>query len=394
MNPAGARRAASLLLAACLIAGAQPAQAGGLAFSARFQELVTRAPDSAGREGWSSLSRLRLQADAGGPANRFDWRLHLAWDAEALWGAAARDPRLAARFDAPLPTWLDADALIRPAPGAPAAWRARHSLYRGWLRLEGEAGRHRFRLDLGRQRIAWGSGRFWNPTDRFNPVAPTALEPDWKAGADAISLEASMPGGQGSLRLVHAPGRAVRSVRRKSVLRWRDTFGETDIALMIGRIGAERIAGADVTGNLGEATARLEWMQAQGGAEGGWGQVAAGADGVWSSRVFPAGLYLAIEYFHNGAAGRPARHADRLSSRARHLLALAAGYDLTPLFRLELSTILDPARGGWFAQPSLRWSAADAADVSFVAQRAAGPAGSDFHAGGVTLLLRLDYWLR
>ncbi len=43
-------------------------------------------------------------------------------------------------------------------------------------------------ITLGRQRISWGSGRIWNPTDLFNPVNPANFAKIEKDGADAAAL--------------------------------------------------------------------------------------------------------------------------------------------------------------------------------------------------------------
>ncbi|MDX8401012.1 MAG: hypothetical protein R8K47_00115, partial [Mariprofundaceae bacterium] len=124
------RRAAAL--AALLVLVPQPAPAVGARADVRLQELLTRAPDSLGREGWSSLTRLRMMGDLDGRSGGMDWRLHLAWDFEGLWGQAARDTVQRALFVAPLPTRLDADTVVRRR----GALLLRHSLYRGWLRIE------------------------------------------------------------------------------------------------------------------------------------------------------------------------------------------------------------------------------------------------------------------
>ncbi|MFQ5584089.1 MAG: hypothetical protein ACE5GL_06605, partial [Calditrichia bacterium] len=42
---------------------------------------------------------------------------------------------------------------------------------------------------VGRQRIAWGTGRIWNPTDMFNPINPANFSKIEKDGADAASLK-------------------------------------------------------------------------------------------------------------------------------------------------------------------------------------------------------------
>ena len=83
---------------------------------------------------------------------------------------ARRFPAARIDFLAEPPTWLDMDQSI--ANSATSLWR--HRLYRGWAGLETE----RTTLRLGRQRIAWGTGKLWNPTDVLNPYQPLAVEPD------------------------------------------------------------------------------------------------------------------------------------------------------------------------------------------------------------------------
>ena len=44
-------------------------------------------------------------------------------------------------------------------------------------------------VEIGRQRISWGTGRVWNPTDLFNPINPAAYYKIEKDGADAVSFK-------------------------------------------------------------------------------------------------------------------------------------------------------------------------------------------------------------
>ena len=39
---------------------------------------------------------------------------------------------------------------------------------------------------VGRQRISWGTGRVWNPTDLFYPINPVSFDKIEKDGADAV----------------------------------------------------------------------------------------------------------------------------------------------------------------------------------------------------------------
>ena len=44
-------------------------------------------------------------------------------------------------------------------------------------------------LVVGRQRISWGTGRVWNPTDIFNPINPANFGKIEKDGSDAASMK-------------------------------------------------------------------------------------------------------------------------------------------------------------------------------------------------------------
>lgn len=364
---------AVLLLCGLLLC---PGLAQTLEMSGQLNALGIEAEDTRGQRGWTALTRLRLEADH----QHGGWRLHLAYDHELLWGAAVRDPRFAVARSLPEPTWMDATASLHQS--ASLDWK--HSLYRGWLQYDSDS----LRLTLGRQRIAWGSGRIWNPTDRFNPVQPTALEPEQKLGVDALDVQWRY-GLAGSLQAIAAPGRASRGVSRKLALRWQDTFGQTDVAVMAVGIGEERVLGLDLTGNLGDATARLEWMGSDGGSLPGFSQLVVGVDNTFYAALFPQGLYLAVEYFLNS---RPGPGPDRLVSRSHQLFGLSAGYDLTPLWRAEMLAMADMERPGWFVAPALRWSMTANADLTLLAQLPGGDAASEFGPMAALYALRLDWY--
>jgi len=355
-----------------------------LEFSGRYTNLLFETRDSLKQDRTTDLNRLRLEADGDYGHVRF----HLAYDHELLWGGLVADPVLAAVLRQPDPTWLDASATISRR----THFNWRHGLYRGWV--EYEAGQ--VRLKLGRQRIAWGSGRIWNPTDRFNPVQPTALEPEEKLGVDAGRIEWNYAG-NGSLIAVAAPARPSSRTSRKLAFRWQDTFGEFDLALMAGRINNENMFGVDITGNMGDAGVRLEWMQARNPLEGGYGQLSAGIDYTWHQAWFPNGLYMALEYFYNGAAGSPRLKQgrfkqDRLNSRSKHLLGSMLGYDLTALWRIDLLLIADLQQSGWFIAPSITWSADENVDVSFFAQLPQGGGSSEFAVFEPLYAVRADWY--
>ncbi len=353
--------------------------APALEFSGRYTNLLFDTRDSLKQYRNADLSRLRLELDGDCGAVRF----HIAYDHELLWGGLVADPVLAAALRRPEPTWLDASVAI--SRRTHSNWR--HTLYRGWV--EYDAGP--VNIKLGRQRIAWGSGRIWNPTDRFNPVQPTALELEQKLGVDAVRVAWNY-GGNGSLVAEATPARPSYRTSRKLALRWQDTFGEFDVAVTGGRIRDENMFGLDITGNLGDAGVRLEWMQARNPKQGSYGQLVAGIDYTWYPAWFANGLYMAIEYFYNGAAGAFQPVQDRLSSRSDQLLGGMLGYDVTPLWRIELLLIADMQQRSWFVAPSLKWSLFEDVDVTVFTQLPQGIGSGEFAGFEPLYAMRVDWY--
>jgi len=348
-------------------------------FSGRYTNLMFETRNSLKQNRTTDLNRLRLEMGGAAGAVRF----HLAYDHEILWGGLVADPVVAASLHRPDPTWLDASASI--SQRSHLNWQ--HSMYRAWA--EYDAGQ--VSMKLGRQRVAWGSGRIWNPTDRFNPVDPTALEIDQKLGVDAGRLDWNYSG-QGSLMAIAAPARSSYHTSRKLALRWQDTFGEFDVALMGGRINHENMFGMDVTGNLGDAGVRLEWMQARNALDGSYAQLVTGIDYTWQQAWLPNGLYMALEYFYNAAAGSTRLQRDRLNSRSRHQLGGMLGYDLSALWRLDLLLLADMQHQGWFFSPALKWSAMENVDISIFAQLPQGGGASEFARFEPLYAVRADWY--
>jgi len=355
------------------------APAPAVEFSGQYTNLLFETRDSLKQNRGTDLNRLRLEVDGDYGSVRF----HLAYDHELLWGGLVADPVIAASLRLPEPTWVDASATISKK----THFNWRHTLYRGWL--EYDAGP--VNIKLGRQRIAWGSGRIWNPTDRFNPVQPTALELEQKLGVDAVRVAWNYAG-NGSLIAVAAPPRASSRTSRKLALRWQDTFGEFDVALMGARINDEVMFGLDITGNLGGAGVRLEWMQAKNSRDGSYGQLSTGMDYTWYPALLPNGLYMALEYFYNGAAAVVPQMQGRLNSRSSHLLGGMLGYDLTPLWRFDLLVIADMQRSGTFISPSLKWSAAENVDITAFVQIPQGGGVSEFAVFEPLYAVRADWY--
>jgi hypothetical protein len=365
-----------VLLACCLLGGAS-AQAVDMgetgSLSGSYRNLFFAGRSTTGSFTQNDLNRLRLEWNS--PQNAVNvvggnLTAHIAYDHEFTIGSLVPTPDFQSASRIPEHTWIDAEQTILQR--GQVFWR--HRLYRGWVNWDNGA----LQLKLGRQRIAWGSGRMWNPTDRFNPVDPTSLEIDQKTGVDSAFGEWRYSG-TGAIQVVAAPGNGAHALSRKTALRMRDTFGEADIAVLAGRIGGEDVFGADISANVLEGGLHGELLHARPAGYAPYSQLSAGYEYTVTNALFPSGLYLLGEYFYNGAAGRNLPGSgDRLNSTVRHLAGFSAGYDITPLIRLAFSAILDPVKGGAFAEPSLTWSLGNNLELSTYCLLFGGNAGSEY----------------
>jgi len=185
----------------------------------------------------------------------------------------------------------------------------------------------------GRQRIAWGSGFAWNPTNRVeapkNPLN-TSLE---QQGALAVRLDL-VPSAWSGLTLVAArsviesgdlPFAVRQPARRTAALRARFLVKDTDLALVFsGGAGQRTLVGLDLGRTLGAVALHAE-AAAYRGAE-----IAPPRDGQRFLRLVAGLLWtrgehltLSAEYFWNGEGYLDPRRQDWLG-RLRTSAALAA----------------------------------------------------------------------
>lgn len=348
---------------------------------------------------WQSLTRLRVDVAA---------RASQRWSASLVYDHEWRGGTLDLLGSVPPPetflgledeiTWFGLDA-------RDDHFRWRHRVYRGFVRYEG-ANLH---VTVGRQRLAWGTGRLWNPIDRLSAIPPLAIEGDEFAGVDAIEAR-WMFSGFDYLEAVYAPGTS--SAQARYALRAHAVIRNTDVSLLAGVFEEAFAAGGDLAGNLRGAAWRVEaiwtdptqevWML---------GDPAPSELGKFWQAVFSIdttldvwnGIYLLAEHlydgnalgFGSGVAGPllpffgdgpsgptlhgPARFAgSRVVSLARHTTGLQLGVDLTPALRADLLALIDWGGGSTAIAPAFSFSGWNALELRIGAQLFAGPRRSQF----------------
>ena len=382
----------TLRAAACALAAAMawpgPAAAADLGaagtLSGTYSIIGWRSSDAANGILNTALARLRLRLDGVRAAGSGDLSWLLVYDHEVLAGGLVKTSGFAALAAIPKPTYLD----LHREVFAGGAYRWTHRMSRasvGW-----DAGD--WRTIFGRQRVAWGSGRVWNPTDRFNPVAVTSLDAGEKTGSDAVSIERYV-GSFGVLQAVAAPGNAARGASRKVALRWRDTVGETDYALLAGRIGDEPVVGLDLATNLFDGGLYFEAAAGWPRGDARYVQFTLGYENLWVPPFLDNPLRLSAEAFRNTAATGAAvtvASADRLQTRRRDHLALTVAYDIGFLWGVQAVTLVDFDSGSTAFLPSLSYSLSQNMDAQVVGQFFHGGPESEYGAAADVFLVRLN----
>ncbi len=307
-----------------------------------------------GQSVWEDLSRVRLTA----LGSYGIWRADIEYDNELYAGSYLKTPEFKAAGIARPLEYFNWDGTI--AQGSSTLWRDR--VHRGWVGAEtGD-----WTIRAGRQRIAWGTGKIWNPTDILNPYQPLTIERDERFGADAVYARRAL-GQLSQAELAYGPQDRLDESGFMGRLRGRLFNG--DASVMGGKVGGLQdswIAGGDGAWDLGGGTWHVEgaWTQLQ--TIGRFARVDTGYEYTFSDAAPPGlrGAWVLAEYFHNGQGVSDPRLYNVLDLLDGRAIALARDYlgfgwskDLHPLVKLEIYAIANLTDGSWFAGPAFTWNA-------------------------------------
>ena len=290
------------------------------------------------------LNRLRLELQ--GKA-RDRAVLDIQYDHEVFLGSFLKTEMFNIQINQEPDTYLD----LENAYLDHSRFFARHRLYRGYLTFYLPYAD----LTIGRQRIAWGTTRFWNPTDSLNPFNPIQLEREERTGVDALLTDVSL-GALSKLSLVYAP----QDSREESSLavRMRTNTSGFDLSAMGGFFKEDRVVGFDFAGAIKDIGIRGEAAYTFSDLEDNFIRTVLGAD-----YTFPNTFSIVIEYYYNGAGETDEKDYDfqrlfsgEILSVARHYMGISIGYDLTPLLRWDNYLILNLNDGSLFLSPNLTYS--------------------------------------
>lgn len=191
---------------------------------------------------------------------------------------------------------------------------------------------------VGRQRIAWGVGRIWSPTDLFNPINPANFGKIEKDGVDAASITYSF-GNFTDLNIVYNPQDKLTT--SNGGFRFRTNFDEYDFAVVGGYFDQRIIAGGDFAGNLFDAGIRGEGIISmdKNNLNNNFVRLVFGMDNQFTSK-----LYGLIEYQFNGEGAADKFKYNLLGlyngdiiNLSRNYVVVSGSYQLTALLTLTIA---------------------------------------------------------
>lgn len=292
--------------------------------------------------------------------------------------------------------WLDTEALAGSFLGTVDFDIARRLGQREWLDLDWDlitrselfVGQRIFRafaslyagpmtLTVGRQRIAWGTGFAWNPTDLLNPFNPAAIELGEKAGVDAIHLSVAT-GDFSRIEATYAPADA--SDQSSAAARVSSNVGEYDVSVMGGYFRDDWVVGGDFAGYVGDAGLRGEAAVTFRSVASNYVRFTLTAD-----RSFSGGYYAFVEYYYNGQGTTDKSKYDfvavlrgRSFNVARDYLAVSVSKTLTPLFGANVYALVNLDDRSALMGPAFTYSVSDNAEAGVAVYFFAGEGDTEF----------------
>ncbi|OIO06822.1 MAG: hypothetical protein AUJ52_11470 [Elusimicrobia bacterium CG1_02_63_36] len=369
----------ALLLALLLL----PAAANAAEFSAsgQFKNLYETGRSSLNRKPYrknTTRARVELEASQGPVRARVDY------DHELFTGSYLRSLEYRKFGLAEPPGHFDLEQNI--SSGTDGLYR--HRLYRGWIEARGAG----MRLRFGRQRIAWGTGKLWNPVDVLNPYQPTSLEREERRGVDSLHASRAL-GALGQIEAAYTL--ADRWKESDFLARVRGNFDKTDLSLIGGHVAASTgswMAGGAWSSDLEGGNFHGEWSIVDLKIADMFFRGMAGYEYTFSADPFWAPLkdvWVVAEYLYNGKGRGDFSRYDfaqlatgREVSVARHYLGTGITKEFHPLVKGELYALFNADDGSQFFAPSVSYNPVGELHLSAGWQRFGGGRNSEFGRRG------------
>jgi hypothetical protein len=257
-------------------------------------------------------------------------------------------------------------------------------------------------ITVGRQRFALGTNLVWNPTDLFNPYSILDFNYEERPGFDGVRAQYYL-GPLSKIEIAAKPGRT--SSTAVTALVYTTNIYKYDFHILIANRSELWLFGGSWAGDIcgagfrGEATVSQKPIQAVPGVydfskkDGTMSSAAISAD-----YTFASSLYIHVESLYNSAgvsqdAGSFTQQSQQLEllSPAHWSLFGEISYNITPLVRGSIFSILNPTDRSYVLVPSVTWSVLTNLDLMLLAIISQGDAKTEYAGYGKSGYVRVQW---
>lgn len=215
-----------------------------------------------------------------------------------------------------------------------------------------------FEITLGRQRINWGVGRVWQPTDRLHPINPANFTKIEKTGADAFSFKYFL-GLFTDMEFVVNFREHINNWNYG--MRLRTNFSPFDASLILGYFDRQPNIGFDLSGSVAGAGVRAEgiYVNNKDYSDSSYVRFIVGVDYQLTSKI-----YSLLEFQYNGE-GTTCKYcydvykvfSGQMMNMGKYYLAGMINWQIHPLIVLSANVMQNFNDGSGYISPIFMYSA-------------------------------------
>lgn len=254
-----------------------------------------------------------------------------------------------------------------------------------------------WQVRAGRHRINWGQNLVWNPNDVFNAYSYFDFDYEERPGTDAVRVQ-YFTGFTSAAEFVYQLGDNMDEMSFTGLYKF--SKWNYDFQFLGGQVKRDLVIGTGWSGDIkgGGFRGEFTYFHDKDSLGDSVGQLVASISGDYT---FTNSLYLHASVIYNskGSTGNAGViNPNLLRETSAKYLTLSrmdlfgeVAYQISPLWRADVASIVNPFDGSYFVSPSAIYSLADNMELLFIAQLFSGDEGTEFGGIGKLFYFRLKW---
>lgn len=252
-------------------------------------------------------------------------------------------------------------------------------------------------IKAGRHRINWGQNLVWNPNDVFNAYSYFDFDYEERPGTDAVRIQ-YYTGFTSAAEFVYQLGDNMDDMSFMGLYKF--SKWNYDIQFLGGQVKRDLVIGTGWSGDIkgGGFRGEFTYFHDKDSLSDAVGQLVASISGDYT---FPNSLYLHASVIYNskGTTGKAGMiNPSILRQTSAKYLTLSrmdlfgqVSYQISPLWRADFASIVNPFDGSFFVGPGAAYSLSDNMELLLFGQLFSGEDGTEFGGIGKLFYFRFKW---